>query len=205
MEKELTKNEKGITLVALIITIIILLILAVVSIRAIKDGGILSKTQTAKEVYLNSKQNELEILKSYESNMKSGEIKIEDVLSKAYASKNEKYMVTGAIKKNNEEYILISKWVEIDSKNTLISNNTLIENISDNFNTITVTVYDSNKQEEKIIKIDSNKFIKFTSGDSTYYVSLEYIIQDPKDGEGCDSGNGSSIYFRNSEYDQYYA
>ena len=58
MEKKLTKNEKGITLVALIITIIVLLILAVVSIRAIKDGGILSKTQTAKETYSESEEKE---------------------------------------------------------------------------------------------------------------------------------------------------
>ena len=58
MEKKLTKNEKGITLVALIITIIILLILAVVSIRAIKDGGILSKTQTAKETYSEAEEEE---------------------------------------------------------------------------------------------------------------------------------------------------
>ena len=43
---------------ALIITIIILLILAIVSIRAIKDGGILSKTQTAKEVYSEAEEKE---------------------------------------------------------------------------------------------------------------------------------------------------
>ena len=53
-----TKNEKGITLVALIITIIILLILAIVSIRAIKDGGILSKTQVAQKVYSESEEKE---------------------------------------------------------------------------------------------------------------------------------------------------
>ena len=58
MEKKLTKNEKGITLVALIITIIILLILAIVSIRAIKDGGILSKTQSAKEIYSEAEEKE---------------------------------------------------------------------------------------------------------------------------------------------------
>ena len=55
---KLTKIEKGITLVALIITIIILLILAIVSIRAIKDGGILSKTQSAKEVYSEAEEEE---------------------------------------------------------------------------------------------------------------------------------------------------
>ncbi len=55
---KITKDEKGITLIALIITIIILLILAIVSIRAIKDGGILSKTQTAKEVYSEAEEKE---------------------------------------------------------------------------------------------------------------------------------------------------
>ena len=54
----LTKNEKGITLVALIITIIVLLVLAIVSIRAIKDGGILSKTQTSQKVYSESEEKE---------------------------------------------------------------------------------------------------------------------------------------------------
>ena len=65
MEKELTKNEKGITLVALIITIIVLLILAVVSIRAITGDNILGKSETAKEKYTNSKEEEEARLKNY--------------------------------------------------------------------------------------------------------------------------------------------
>ena len=39
------KNNKGITLVALIITIIVLLILAIVSIRLVMNGGIIDRAE----------------------------------------------------------------------------------------------------------------------------------------------------------------
>ena len=58
MEKKLTKNEKGITLVALIITIIVLLILAVVSIRAITGDNILGKAESAKGKYSEGEEEE---------------------------------------------------------------------------------------------------------------------------------------------------
>ena len=58
MEKKLTKNEKGITLVALIITIIILLILAVVSIRAITGDNILGKAEAGKNMYSETEEEE---------------------------------------------------------------------------------------------------------------------------------------------------
>ena len=45
------KNNKGITLVALIITIIVLLILAMVSISLVMNGGIIGKSKTAVDKY----------------------------------------------------------------------------------------------------------------------------------------------------------
>ena len=45
------KNNKGITLVALIITIIVLLILAMVSIRLVMNGGIIDKSKSAVDKY----------------------------------------------------------------------------------------------------------------------------------------------------------
>ena len=45
------KNNKGITLVALIITIIVLLILAMVSIRLVMNGGIIDKSKNAVDKY----------------------------------------------------------------------------------------------------------------------------------------------------------
>ena len=47
------KNNKGITLVALIITIIVLLILATVSIRLVMNGGIIDKSKNAVDKYSN--------------------------------------------------------------------------------------------------------------------------------------------------------
>ena len=41
------KQEKGITLIALIITIVVLLILAGVAVKSIQDGGIITKAQSA--------------------------------------------------------------------------------------------------------------------------------------------------------------
>ncbi len=89
MEKKLTKNEKGITLVALIITIIILLILAVISIRAITGDNILGKAETGKNKYLDAKEQEEEKIKNYvefiddNSNETSEEEYIRQLLIKA--------------------------------------------------------------------------------------------------------------------------
>ena len=50
MHKNRTKNENGITLIALIVTIVVLIILAGISIGAIVgDNGIISKSKEAKE------------------------------------------------------------------------------------------------------------------------------------------------------------
>ena len=61
------KNEKGITLIALIITIIVLLILAGVSIATITgENGILERAKNAKEVNDNKSSEEKGILSQYE-------------------------------------------------------------------------------------------------------------------------------------------
>ena len=57
----MTNNQKGITLVALVITIIILLILAGISILSLTDNGLFEKTEEAKEK--SEISNEKEIIK----------------------------------------------------------------------------------------------------------------------------------------------
>ena len=47
------KSQKGITLVALVVTIVVLIILATISISVAINGGLVQKTQTAREVYEN--------------------------------------------------------------------------------------------------------------------------------------------------------
>ena len=52
------KNNKGITLVALIITIIVLLILAMVSIRLVMNGGIIDRAERGTQAYTDSEIKE---------------------------------------------------------------------------------------------------------------------------------------------------
>ena len=56
--KEKFKNNKGITLVALVITIIVLLILAMVSIKIAIDGGLIGKSNEAVTVHEEAKTKE---------------------------------------------------------------------------------------------------------------------------------------------------
>ena len=56
--KEKFKNNKGITLVALVITIIVLLILAMVSIKIAIDGGLIGKSNEAVTVHEEAKMKE---------------------------------------------------------------------------------------------------------------------------------------------------
>lgn len=59
------RQQKGITLVALVITIIILLILAGISIASLSDSGLFGKAKQAKNEYINSQNEENAALNSY--------------------------------------------------------------------------------------------------------------------------------------------
>ena len=61
------KQNKGITLVALVITIIILLILAGISIAALTNTGLFDKAKKAKIEIENAQELENEILADYEN------------------------------------------------------------------------------------------------------------------------------------------
>ena len=59
------KEEKGITLVALIITIVVLLILAAVAIASITNDGVLSYAENATTQYNQAVKNEQDTLQGY--------------------------------------------------------------------------------------------------------------------------------------------
>ena len=61
------REQKGITLVALIITIIVLLILAMVSISLVMNGGIISRAKNAVNNYASAEANEQEQLNAAET------------------------------------------------------------------------------------------------------------------------------------------
>ena len=65
----LSKKNKGITLVALVITIIILLILAGISISALTNTGIFEKAKEAKGKSENAQKQEESLLTNYESEL----------------------------------------------------------------------------------------------------------------------------------------
>ena len=68
--KHANKNERGITLLALIITVVIMIILAAVTINVtLGDGGIIDQAKTAAEATVNSAQSEQEQLDSLEQEL----------------------------------------------------------------------------------------------------------------------------------------
>ena len=62
-----TKEQKGITLIALIITIVVLMVLAAVAISSIQNDGIIGHAEEAKNKYTEKQQEEQAMLDYYES------------------------------------------------------------------------------------------------------------------------------------------
>ena len=91
--KKKIENEKGITLVALVITIIILLVLAGISISTLTNTGLFGKAKEAKESSQNAEKEQNKILGEYETaldqysentlvyKVNNGTIKIGDYIS----------------------------------------------------------------------------------------------------------------------------
>ena len=66
--KFVSKNSRGITLIALVVTIVVLIILATVSILAVfGDNGIIARAQTAKDTHEKGKADETNTLDDYAS------------------------------------------------------------------------------------------------------------------------------------------
>ena len=62
-----TRNQKGITLVALVVTIVVLIILATISIQAVfSDSGIIKQAERAKEAQANAQASDSEAMGSFE-------------------------------------------------------------------------------------------------------------------------------------------
>ena len=67
----LKRNEKGITLIALIITIVVLLILAVVAIGQAQESNIVGYAQNAASKYTEAEANEVSLLTTYETQLEA--------------------------------------------------------------------------------------------------------------------------------------
>ena len=65
----LRKENKGITLVALVITIIILLILAGITISSLTNTGLFAKAKEARDKTQNAAENQAKTLNEYEDEL----------------------------------------------------------------------------------------------------------------------------------------
>ena len=64
--EQMMKNQKGITLIALVITIVILIILATISVNAVfGENGIMQQAEAAKEVQAKAEEEEEKVLNDY--------------------------------------------------------------------------------------------------------------------------------------------
>ena len=120
MIKKMTKREKGITLIALVITIIVLLILAGVSISMLTgDNGILTQAKVAKEKNADAQRKEEQQLESMLNRITS-EVPSEEGFN-ANKNVNSPKLTTGMIpiKHNGTDWVVCSKddpeWYNYDS------------------------------------------------------------------------------------------
>lgn len=67
---KLKRNNKGITLVSLIITIVILLILAAITIKAVKNDGIVTHAKNTMNLYMAKSEEENKLLQNYLKQLK---------------------------------------------------------------------------------------------------------------------------------------
>ena len=98
------RNQRGITLIALVITIIVLLTLGVVAIGAVRDSGVIGHAQNAADRYGAGKADEDSLLGSYE-----------DVISQYYSSNG-----NGSVSNNKYYDITFKDLTKITDWETLI-------------------------------------------------------------------------------------
>lgn len=94
MKREIIKNGRGITLIALVVTIIVLIILAGISINLILgENGIIQRTKDAKEQSLIAQYKEqIDLIKTETEVKNEGNIILEK-LNEAFNENNQKYWV----------------------------------------------------------------------------------------------------------------
>ncbi len=103
--KNLFKENRGITLVALIITIIVLLILAIVTLNAVNEGKLFNHANNAAKSYSDAAENENSLISYYLAKMDRNDIKIKftigDLASRATEVNEDGYFIIPLSEFNN--------------------------------------------------------------------------------------------------------
>ena len=214
MEKKLTKNEKGITLVALIITIIILLILAVVSIRAITGDNILGKSETAKEKYENAKSNELERLQEYSNEIENDSkakfyLSDQDEDGNVYVFKIEKGVLTNYTGKKKGPYQVVNvpeeyMQYEIGVKTKIKADGNIYH--FDKALAVKVTKTENYKENDIVINnihYSQTGIILMSDQEIACFAQNEFVYEDTDESEMTDfSKKDIGIYNRVNNFDE---
>ena len=186
--KEIKKQTKGITLIALVITIIVLLILAGVSISMLTgENGILVQAQKAKEETEKEQKEEENILNSYEDKMNEY-IGIDWDAVLANAEKHPDQVTSTAIGVGtNGKPVNMDLWeyTKLDDGTYALNDKDTITAIKEeNWSEVNIgyngKITEGGEIEGKIpqyIKSESdNTFVKVTNLDCTFYKSAELKI-----------------------------
>ena len=166
------KEEKGITLVALIITIVVLLILAAVAIGTIKNSDIIGYAKNAAGSFNQAKNNELDELAKYEAELDKyapGE-KVEYI---GNLRLNTKYFASGNL---SGMYLIFYKDGKADYVDLENNENMKVEYI---INNDIVTVLDTEfrviKDENDMLLNEKVGLFATTSKGLRYFEEEEYI------------------------------
>lgn len=193
------KEEKGITLIALVITVIVLLILAgVIIVTLTGDNGILNQAGNAKEEIIKSNALEaiqVEVLESYKE---SGEIdfdKLNSNLSKIGINVNIQSLPSEKISKDGYDFMIDETQNVVDYKETfltLFDKDELKENglhIGDfvNYNAGIWTeeeITKANGRNSKSLSIGDRKFGGYIEGDSRNKNATPFLEEYKASSEG---------------------
>ena len=195
-------QQKGITLISLVVTIVVLILLATVSIQLVFDqNGIIKKAQQAKEVYQNSQLKEEEsmnkLIQEYDNIIKEPEVKI-TLIGIEITNPPTKTIYTAGENFDSEGMVVTAKYSDGSSK--VVTNYVVIDGIKliKGKNSVTISYKEGDNMEivKQNITVNVRK-ISFTIrgisyqgeegmnwyqwADSKYDTNDEYICSDEND------------------------
>ena len=170
MQKQKRREEKGITLVALVVTIIVLLILAGVTLNlTIRQNGIFSRAETAANTWRNAEQNE---------QLAIGEL---EELMDGYLNGN-----SGNQGGENEEYNTATTVIDAISQNKPFEFDTTITDSCEPANSVRVPAGFKIAQESATL-VENGIVIEDTDGNQ-----FVWIPADTGDGQTVNMSNGEN-------------
>lgn len=210
---KLSKNNNGITLIALVVTIVILIILAGVSIKLILgDNGLVEKTKYAKEQQtIETIREKLDIVKGSDYIEQVGNNSIDTYFETLEKEKIEPYTITNKQKITTDKGI-----IEVDNKYsymvTIENNNNAkieyegkIDEIIREPDEVTITITGEKEQENLPVTLNVN--VKINGEDATLG---KYIINTNADELGTEDSvyteqiSNSNIEIKLEEVNSYY-